>query len=361
MRNLSYKQAVETNKQNNIYMLYGHGDDVYLQPHTIEANFSTNVYEAEELLGMKQYVFDQWHTVASYPEVLAESLRQKIAAHHQVSENQVLVLNGAEEGIHLVAQIYAGKSTTIFTPTFAEYEDACKIHNHHSIMFVPSQHLLQWKPLGATLTFICNPNNPTGTTVPIEHIAHLLQERPTTIFCIDEAFIDFTNAIDSHVPLIHEYPNLIILKSLTKSFAIPGLRLGYVLAAPTLIKAMQNVKVTWSVNTLAIAAGKYIFDHYAELSPAIQKLLQEKKRWLAELKLVPHFEWLDSDTHFWLGRVHNGTAQELKDYLSQEHKLLIRNATNFRGLNESYFRVATLSPEKNDLLTNALKAWNTTR
>ncbi|WP_299460375.1 aminotransferase class I/II-fold pyridoxal phosphate-dependent enzyme [uncultured Microscilla sp.] len=342
-------------------MLYGHGDDVYLQPHTIEANFSTNVYEAPGLLGLKQYVFEQWHTVASYPEVLAESLRQRIANHHQVSEKQVLVLNGAEEGIHLVAQLYAGKSTTIFTPTFAEYEDACKIHHHHSITFVPGKHLLHWKPQGATLTFICNPNNPTGTTVPVEHIAYLLEQYPTTIFCIDEAFIDFTEVIDSHVPLIRDYPNLIVLKSLTKNFAIPGLRLGYLLAAEPLIRAIQSIKVAWSVNALAIAAGKYIFDHYAEISPAIHSLLVEKKRWLAELQQIPHFEWIESDTHFWLGKVLNGTAQELKDYLSHEHRLLIRNATNFRGLDHQYFRVATLTAEKNNLLTQALKAWNATR
>lgn len=342
-------------------MLYGHGDDVYLQPHAIEANFSTNVYEAQKLLGLKEHVFEQWHKVHTYPEVLAESLREKIARHHQVSEKQVLILNGAEEGIHLIAQIFTGKSTTIFTPTFSEYEDACKIHQHHSLTFVPRKQLAEWKPQGATLAFICNPNNPTGETLPIEQIEHFLRLYPTTIFCIDEAFIEFTLAIGSHIPLLKAYDNLIILKSLTKNFAIPGLRLGYVLASEHLIREMQSVKISWSVNALAIEAGKYIFDHYEELLPPVHELLSEKRRWLHDLSLIPNFEWETGNTHFCLGKVLNGTAQELKAYLSQQHHLLIRNATNFRGLDEHYFRVATLAPEKNDLLVKALKTWNKER
>lgn len=340
-------------------MLYGHGDDGYLQKKAIVANFSTNVYEAPEPLGLQAHLLQHWSVINHYPEVLAESLRAKIAQHHQLTEAQVLVLNGAEEGIHLIAQMYRGSATSIAMPTFSEYADACSIHGHR-LSFVPWEQISE-KNLSASLVFICNPNNPTGKALPINLIAHLLEKHPGTIFCIDEAFIDFTQTIDTHLPLLARHDNLIVLKSLTKNFSIPGLRLGYLLASRDIIQKMQTIKVAWSVNALAIEAGKYIFDRYDQFALPIEKMLTEKKRWQQNLKAVDGFEWYESDTHFFLGKVPRGTAVSLKNYLVAQHQLLIRDAANFQGLEMGHFRVATLSPEKNQLLTQALQTWSQTQ
>lgn len=340
-------------------MLYGHGDDGYLQKKAIIANFSTNVYEAPEPLGLQAHLLQHWSVINHYPEVLAESLREKIAQYHQLNEGQVLVLNGAEEGIHLVAQMFRGSATSIATPTFSEYADACRIHGH-ALSFVPWEQMPD-KYLCASLVFICNPNNPTGRTLSVCLIEHLLQKHPAAIFCIDEAFIDFTQTIDHHLPLLARYDNLIILKSLTKNFSIPGLRLGYLLASREIIQKMQTIKVAWSVNALAIEAGKYIFDQYDRLALPIEKMLAEKKQWLQNLKAIEGFEWYESDTHFFLGKVSQGTAASLKKYLVTQYQLLIRDAANFQGLEVGHFRVATLSPEKNQLLTEALQTWSQTQ
>ncbi|HAS42596.1 MAG TPA: hypothetical protein DCS93_19100 [Microscillaceae bacterium] len=338
-------------------MLYGHGDDAYLQSNAIVANFSTNVYDAPEPQGLKEHLWQNWEVVNHYPEVLAESLRVKIAQYHQVPEDQVLVLNGAEEGIHLVARMQPQQTATICIPTFAEYADACQMYGHQ-LTFVPWQQLPAWE-FDTSLAFICNPNNPTGEAVKVELIEHLLKSFPKTLFCVDEAFIDFTLAIDSHIPLLAKYDNLMVLKSLTKNFSIPGLRLGYLLASPQVIQQMQAMKVAWSVNALAIEAGKYLFDHcvHQQVLP-IEAMLQERAQWQDALRTISGFEWCASDTHFFLGKVIDHSAAELKAYLVNYHQILIRDAANFQGLTPHYFRVASLSPQKNQLLTRALQAWS---
>jgi len=343
-------------------MLYGHGDDAYLQKNEIIANFSTNVYIGKEPKGLKEHLFSQWHKINTYPEILAESLREKIAQHHQLQETNVLVLNGAEEGIHLIAQVFQRKKTAIFTPTFSEYEDACKIHQHQ-LDFFPfgnTQNLINID-LDADLVFICNPNNPTGEILTIDRIEHLLEKYPQTFFCIDEAFMNFTLSISSCVSLLQSHQNLIILKSLTKNFAIPGLRLGYLLASEILIKKMQDVKITWSVNALAIEAGKYIFENYdihSKENIPLKELLIQKDNFFKQLKQIPNFEWYPSHTHFFLGKTLKKTASKLKQYLVNEHQILIRDASNFRGLDQTFFRIATLSRNENKLLQQALEDWN---
>ncbi|OJJ15019.1 hypothetical protein BKI52_39830 [marine bacterium AO1-C] len=337
-------------------MLYGHGDDAYLQSNTIVANFSTNVYDAPEPQGLKEHLWKNWEVANHYPEVLAESLREKIAHHHKLPAPNVLVLNGAEEGIHLVARMLPEQTTTICIPTFAEYADACQMYGH-KLTFAPWQQLPDWE-FTTSLAFICNPNNPTGVAIKVELIESLLKRFPKTLFCIDEAFIDFTEAIDSHIPLLAKYENLMVLKSLTKNFSIPGLRLGYLLAAPQVIRQMQAVKVAWSVNALAIEAGKYIFDQcmHQPILP-IEAMLQERAQWQAVLQTIPGFKWYPTNTHFFLGEIVGDTAANLKAYLMNNHQLLIRDAANFQGLTKHHFRIASLSPEKNQLLTQALKTW----
>ena len=337
-------------------MLYGHGDDAYLQSNAIVANFSTNVYDAPEPKGLKEHLWQNWELVNHYPEVLAESLRVKITQYHQVPEDQVLVLNGAEEGIHLLARMQPQQTTTICIPTFAEYADACQMYGH-KLTFVSWQQLPDWD-FSTSLAFICNPNNPTGVALQVEFIEDLLKRFPKTLFCVDEAFIDFTLAIDSHIPLLAKYENLVVLKSLTKNFSIPGLRLGYVLATPKVIQQMQAVKVAWSVNSLAIEAGKYVFDHCLNQSILpIEAMLQERAQWQTTLGNISGFKWHSSDTHFFLGEVVGHSAADLKAYLVNQHQLLIRDAANFQGLTPHHFRIASLSPEKNQLLTAALMAW----
>jgi threonine-phosphate decarboxylase len=334
-------------------MLHGHGDDGYLHKQEIVADFSTNVWYGGEPAGLKDHLFEKWEIINKYPEVIAESLREKVAEHHHLDTVNLLVTNGTTESIYLVGQAFKNTSTTIVTPAFSEYEDACKMHNL-TLQFLPWEELDYQTNIRTPLVFICNPNNPTGAA--FHHLEALIENNPTATFVVDEAFIDFTFSIQSIISLINRFKNLIILRSLTKAFAIPGLRLGYIAAHADIIERLQLQKAPWTVNAMAIEAGKFIFDHYKTLQLPLKELLNDKQDFIQKMQEA-EVKTYESHTHFFIAETAKGTARELKQYLLDNFGILIRDASNFRGLSNRHFRLATLAPSQNQLLVNALKQW----
>ena len=334
-------------------MLHGHGDNGYMHSRDIAADFSTNVWYGEEPAGLKEHLFREWKEINRYPQVLSESLRERISRHHGLPPENILVCSGATEGIYLIAHAFKHQVTGIVIPSFSEYEDACRIHEHR-VRFLSWEQLSPTVTLTADLVWIGNPNNPTGAV--FQQLRVLIGHNPGTTFIIDEAFIEFTDSVSSVIPLIHHYPNLVILRSLTKSFVIPGLRLGYVVAGRGTIERLQSLKLPWSVNAMAAEAGNYIFDNHASLVLPLAQLLRDKAVFVRQLEEIGVRVYPGS-THFFLCETPVGTAAGLQRYLLDNHRLLIRDAGNFRGLQPQHFRLATLAPDKNYLLVTALQEW----
>lgn len=349
-------------------MLQGHGDDGYLHGNPIAADFSTNVYHGGAPAGLKEHLFERWENVMRYPEVVAESLALKIAAHYGLSDEHLLITNGSTESIYLVAQAFKNKKSTIVIPAFAEYEDACRMHGHEVNFiawedFKTKTSVAQKEPdglrssdlfLDTDLLFICNPNNPTGEI--ISNLEQTICQYKETIFVVDEAFIEFTFSITSIIELGARYSNLIVMRSMTKAYAIPGLRLGYIAAAPQLISLLRSEKLPWTVNAMALEAGHFIFDRIENLALPLQQILQDKAAFCnaltdAPLKIYP------SHTHFFLAETRVQNAAALKKFLLDQFNILIRDAGNFRGLSKNHIRIATLSPVKNQMLIKALSEW----
>lgn len=335
-------------------MLHGHGDDGYRYGKSITADFSTNVWYGGAPEGLKEYVFANWEHVHRYPEVMGESLRDKIAAHLGLASDQCMVCNGTTESIYLIAQHYRGKRTTIVVPSFAEYEDAC-LSFEHEISSLSWQEAMELPRLKSDLVFICSPNNPSGLL--FHDLSYWLKLNPQCLFVVDEAFIDFTAEKNTVLPLMSRFANLLILRSLTKTYAIPGLRLGYLLGNADTVGQLLNSKQPWTVNTLAIAAGHYIFDHFSNVQPPVHQLLADKRTFVQKLRELECLEVMESDTHFFLARTLVRNAAQLKDFLLEKHGILIRDAGNFRGLTRQHFRLATQRPADNDKLVNALREW----
>lgn len=354
-------------------MLAGHGDDGYKHHRGIAADFSTNVWYGGAPAGLKEHVFGLWDKVQKYPEVLGESLTHKIAVHHGYSDDYILIANGSTESIYLIAQAFKGKRTTILIPSFAEYEDACRLHDH-DMSFLNWEQLSPDTKLDTDILFICNPNNPTGYV--FKDIEKLFKVNPHVIFVVDEAFIEFTLAITSVIGLVADYDHIIVMRSMTKAYAIPGLRLGYIAASPVLISRLTRLKLPWTVNVMALEAGHYIFDHYDELQLPIRQLLNDKDELIAglagsALKINQDPQIIDFDnpftthqnqilcskTHFFVAKTMKQDSAALKQFLLKEFDILIRDAGNFRNLSNKSIRIATLSKHKNQLLINALSVW----
>jgi threonine-phosphate decarboxylase len=340
---------------NSNYMIDGHGDDAWQYKEQIRVNFSSNVLYGELDKGLLTHLQDKVADVTRYPEAAAQSLQAVAAAEYAVAFDQVLVTNGVTEAIYLAAQVFGqqAKSARVLIPSFAEYEDACRLHGL-------DVHLLPWNTLTpvyrfpAGLVFLCNPNNPTGAAVPVDQLRQLLRDNPHAVFVIDESYIEFTRATSSLLPELGQYPNVLLLRSLTKSCRIPGLRIGFAIGHQPLIRRLRAGKMPWSVNRLAIEAGLYIFSRQRFPFP-LGQLLADTVAWRDQLQVATGWPVEKTDTHYFLVKTPlEFTAAALKQYLVSRHGLLIRDAANFKGLTPSHFRVACQSPEHNQLLTEAL-------
>lgn len=334
-------------------MLSGHGDDIYRYKREITINFSSNVYPNIDLDGLKTHLCTQMDKITAYPHPEAASLRDKIAGINHLSPDQVCLTNGSIEAIYLVAQVFQGKRSGILIPAFSEYADACKIHRHHTTFLTKLENLERFD-----MIWMCNPNNPTGKVIDKERLLHLLHLYPEVVFVIDQAYEAFTEKPVFTSGETITMPNVILLHSLTKKYAIPGLRLGYITAQAARITQMRAERMPWSVNSLAISAGHYVLDQVGP--PDIKSYLAEKKRLSDGIASIEDLQVMPSDTHFMLIRLRRGKPAALKEFLVHTYGILIRDASNFQGLNGSYIRIATQKPAENDGLLKAIRHWFTT-
>lgn len=338
-------------------MLGGHGDDIYRLGTSLRANFSSNVWYKPMPEDFYAHLRDTVSCLSSYPAPCAEPLAELIAQWHGLCADQVLVCNGATEAFYLIAHAHRGESSLVAVPSFAEYEDACTAHAHR-ISYVEYASLESSRCEAQDLVWLCTPNNPDGKVLDTEFIINCLSQHPQTIFVIDEAYSAFSAESQSFVSHIAQHPNILAVKSLTKQFCIPGLRLGYVLGSAARIAQLRAVKMPWSVNTMAIAAGEYIFRRGCvhprfDVADAVGASVQLQ----SSIALLDGYEVVPSRCSYFLARCQRGSAAALKEFLLSQHQLLIRDASNFRSLDEHCFRIAAQDEEKNAWLLQALDAF----
>ena len=336
-------------------MLFGHGDDFTQLP--LRGNFSSNVWYGANVEELRAHLFREFTRLTRYPEPDAASLKCVLADSYGIYSENIVITNGSITAFYLIAQAWAGATSTILVPSFAEYEDACTLYLHR-ISYIRNDILLSELPLsGQDLCWICNPNNPDGRCWSRTELLHLLHSYPETCFVVDQAYSEFVEEEGLEASDIVDFPNLLLVRSISKVHKIPGVRIGYILARRELIARLQRYLIPWSVNALAIEAGKYVLQHPAAFPFPLARWRKDTENLQAALAHFPGLEVMPSRTTFFLVRLKEGRAADLKRYLLDEHRLLIRDASNFRGLDEAYFRLSTQSPEVNTCLFQALKLW----
>ena len=334
-------------------MIEGHGDDLYKYGKKIVCNFSSNVYNRIDHSGLYQRLNERLSTICSYPEPMPYSLESEIARRYSLTPRQVCVTNGATEAIYLIAQVFQGRISAVLGPTFSEYADACRVHRHKVKPF----YSLDALPEDAELVWICNPNNPTGEVRNKEDLKALVDSHPDKLFIFDQSYEYFTLKSLLGIKEAASFPNVILLHSMTKQYAIPGLRVGYFTASEGLTDDVRCRRMPWSVNSLAIEAAKYLLEEGDGISADIPQLLAERERLTNLLLATGMLEIWPTDTHYMLIKLRMGKAAALKDFLAVNHGILIRDASNFEGLDERFFRIATQTPEENDKLVKAISEW----
>ena len=321
-------------------MIEGHGDDLY-RYNNIKMNFSSNIFAGTDLSELEDYLCTRLDVVRSYPEPSAASLEEMIASECGINPDEVMVTSGAVDAIYLIAQAYRNEGTCrIMQPTFREYEDACRVFGY------------QEREDGA-LCWLCNPNNPTGDVMAVEDVLALAERHRLLI--VDQSYEDYTMApLLQSANVVHR-DDIILLHSMTKRYAVPGLRLGYVTASAQVISRLREQYRPWAINALSLEAGKWLVQRGETAIPDLTSYLAETQRLRTMLNEIDGIEAQQTQTNFFLCTIQQATAAELKEYLAHDHGILIRDASNFTGLTPHHFRIATQSPAENDALVTAIR------
>lgn len=297
--------------------------------------------------------------VDRYPDRECLALRAVLAERNSCAEEQVWVSNGSSELIWLLGLAYlrAGDSVMVVGPTYGEYAIAGKMMQARVGTFVARQEEGFRPVVGALegmlqdvrprLTFLCNPNNPTGVYLDRSTIESLVAVNPGGLLVLDEAYAAFVADRWDVTPLL-ETGRVVVLRSMTKDYALTGLRLGYLLACAEIVEAVRRVQPPWSVNAVAQAAGSVALQAEAYLQDTLAKTRQAALE-LRQALLALGLRVCPSDTHFFLVEVDDATKTRSALLRSG---ILVRDCTSF-GL-PTFVRVATRRPEENQRL---IAAW----
>lgn len=318
--------------------------------------------------GPPAVVREKWagwfNEIEDYPDPTGKELVEIIAGQEQVTVSSVLLGNGGAEIIALLASMFAGKRVLLIQPTFSEYERMCKANGCQiSYLTVPENDweiqlpALEEQLTHADVLFLCHPNNPTGVTYSNDLLLNIMEacQRSECQLVIDEAFYDFLEKPNSGLS-IKDNPDLIVIRSLTKMYAMAGLRLGYVLAAPEMIEKLHRLQPHWSVNALALLAGKecLLAEDYAERTRDF--IAGERKRIIPALREAGYLV-SDSKVNFYLLRDPDLAEQLPLFTFLLEKRIVARHTANYHGLNGRWLRFAIKQAEANNILLEALVAW----
>ena len=338
-------------------MIEGHGDDIFRYSGKVKVNFSTNILQGVDHSGLMGFLASCQGLLSNYPEPEPASVEKKLSEAYGIPVENIIVTNGATEAIYLIARKLHGSTSAVVAPTFREYQDACAMFGHDVLFIHESAALDAVLPAcDADVVWLCNPNNPTGKVFFREGLLKIIDAMRGTLFVIDQAYADYSVADVLTVCDVLSRENVIMLQSLTKQFAVPGLRIGYAVAPERMVDALRKMRMPWSVNSFAIKASHYLLEHREEYHIDRNHLHEEALGISRALRCLG-IECHDTDCNFILCRLPDGKASQLKEWLMERHGLLIRDASNFETLDHAYFRIAAQDHKSNELLVECIKEW----
>ncbi len=304
--------------------------------------------------------------IVRYPEIDGSSSRGIIARNLGIEKTEIILGNGATELIYLYARTIKADKVLILQPTFNEYERAFRISGSRIFNFLLSEEdgfkiderelICKINEIKPDLLVICNPNNPTGIFVDnqkLRDVFDYMNKIGSYIF-IDESFIDFTDEED-FLSLLDRYP-IFILRSMTKFYAIPGIRLGYGVASKGFIERLNTLKEPWTINSIALNIVSTLYEDKEYIANTKEWLYREKGFMKKELGKFKEIKIFNSKVNYHLCKINNQKANELKEKLLSDG-IYIRICEDFNGLGDSYFRIAVRTHEENLKLIESLKRW----
>ena len=349
---------------------YDHGGNVFTVARTLGVqpdqilDFSASINPLGISLMVRKALICSIDSLIHYPDTSHKELKQALAEYHDLSPTNFTIGNGSTELIYNIPAMLPGKKALIVSPSFSEYVRALNQHNwetEHFILSPENNFAIDTDKLeralagGVSALFVCNPGNPNGTLYPLKVIEKIysLCRSAGTFLVLDEAFMDFCEDSSAKRILVHS-DNAIVLRSMTKFFGIPGLRLGYAIGNSTLAERMESMGGPWNVNTLALAAGTAALQDVQHNQESLEFVRQERCLLFERLSQFSQLKLYSSSANYLLVEIKGSISSlELRDRLLP-HRILIRDCASFMGLSGQFFRIAVRAGDDNKRLLECL-------
>jgi threonine-phosphate decarboxylase len=305
-----------------------------------------------------------YNSIKHYPDNRYPGLKKAAAEYFHVSPENIVPGNGSTELIRLLAQtiIETGDKVLIPTPTFSEYEFQCKLFGA-DIEYVDCSRINNIQPDNFKAIFLCNPNNPTGKLLHRKDVISFAQKCSSSgvFLIVDEAFIELSDPKESVADIAASNDFVIVLRSVTKTFAVPGLRIGFAIASPGFAGLLNNIRLHWNMNSIAAEICEKLLGDSQDYLIRSLALLKKEREWLSsKLGAFRGFKPYPSDTNFILidlGDFGLGSVELTERMLGQG--IIIRDCASF-GL-KNHIRVAVRKRSENRRLiaafTRAIAQW----
>lgn len=334
------------------------------QPEDV-VDFSENVHPFGPPAFLKEQWAEFYDLLSSYPDPQAEPFRSAAAEYHGVLKEQVAAGNGAAEIFTWLAKRYRGKRVMLVEPAFSEYRSTLESEYIHILEFnlTPENGWqLQLEDVKEQVAhcdalYLCNPHNPTGYLIglaELEEIAELCKGKCELV--IDEAFIDFIGEHASFIPLLTRYPNVIVVRSMTKMYALAGLRLGYVIAESSIIQQLTGSAAHWNVNGLAAAAGARCFSEKAYRAQVIAAADGERAKMEAYLEAMG-CPFVPAAANFLCFQLPDPSRSGPFFHAMLEAGIVLRHTYSFKGMDGEWFRIGMKGASAMERLRKEMHRW----
>jgi len=339
-------------------MLKGHGGNIFDLARNIGCessditDMSSNVNPLGPPDGLVECLHDSLESITALPEVDADEITTAFSAKYGLSAEHVLAGNGTTQFIYSIPQALESKQALILGPTYADYEDACRMHNvrysflmaKESQKFCPDLNQVDKNIKNCDTVFICNPNNPTGVLIPGDRLESVARFHPDTNFVIDESYLPFVVGGEKESLINRQLANVIVLNSMSKIFRIPGLRIGFYISSTKLVKKMKHFATPWSVNSLGQAAVKFLMERQVQADEFVKKtrsfLKTEMDKFCQAIQKASELKPFPGATPFVLIKLPDGIRSDAVCEKLAQNRILIRNCANFAGLSDDIIRIS---------------------
>ena len=309
---------------------------------------------------VKEVINEALDGLVNYPDPDTKVLKEKIAGHYNVDSRSVVCANGSTELIYLVPRALKPSKVLITSPAFSEYERACGLNYE---LGIKNYELKEERDFGiradefitamqgCDMAFLCNPNNPTGHLLKKEEVLEIA-DAARDMKCylvVDEAFIDFVPG-GSVIEHVCDNPYLIVIRSMTKFYALAGLRVGFGVFHEQIIERIKEFREPWTINNLAQAAAITALEERGYTEDTFELIRTEKEYIEKELGLL-NIKFFPSAVNYYLLKIADAdnVISELRD-----KGILVRDCSNFKGLGAGYIRIAVKSHKDNEMLIKEL-------